>query len=322
MNRQPNTPASLNEAVAGGTPGPWSVSADGRDVITDYRDALGNKTPDNWTKGGYAKVIARLEVTAWRNELQRKADAKRIASLAAPAAAIDAREQEADTGDSLYVAGMRAGWNYAISENGTGFEAHVERLRRDSLASRQEAPTANGEALSDALNEFVPEWDDKAHEIRKLRAKIKRITDALATPSEALPSATVAQPNYEALEREHMGDPDKRTGIYSPRNRLGSWLSAALEDPAVCEEMKSDIRDWFAQPCASQGCAGAYRVFMDGNQWCAVGPGFTDLQQSLAGFSDTPYRALELLRESEAEEKRRANRAALSTDKSGGADHA
>lgn len=27
--------------------------------------------------------------------------------------------------------------------------------------------------------------------------------------------------------------------------RIGSWLSAALDDPAVCEEMKADIRAWF-----------------------------------------------------------------------------
>lgn len=28
-------------------------------------------------------------------------------------------------------------------------------------------------------------------------------------------------------------------------NVIGSWLSAALDDPAVCTEMKTDIREWF-----------------------------------------------------------------------------
>ena len=28
--------------------------------------------------------------------------------------------------------------------------------------------------------------------------------------------------------------------------RLGKWMSAALDDPNVCEEMKTDIRDWFS----------------------------------------------------------------------------
>jgi len=27
---------------------------------------------------------------------------------------------------------------------------------------------------------------------------------------------------------------------------LGSWMSAALEDPGVCDAMKSDIREWFS----------------------------------------------------------------------------
>ena len=27
--------------------------------------------------------------------------------------------------------------------------------------------------------------------------------------------------------------------------RLGFWLSAALDDPTVCEEMKVVIREWF-----------------------------------------------------------------------------
>ncbi|WP_156367228.1 hypothetical protein, partial [Novosphingobium sp. KN65.2] len=28
--------------------------------------------------------------------------------------------------------------------------------------------------------------------------------------------------------------------------KLGQWLSAALDDPNVCEEMKADIREWFS----------------------------------------------------------------------------
>lgn len=29
--------------------------------------------------------------------------------------------------------------------------------------------------------------------------------------------------------------------------RIGKWLSAALDDPGVCEEMKRDIRDWMEE---------------------------------------------------------------------------
>jgi len=28
--------------------------------------------------------------------------------------------------------------------------------------------------------------------------------------------------------------------------KLGAWLSAALDDPDVCDEMKSDIKEWFS----------------------------------------------------------------------------
>jgi hypothetical protein len=28
--------------------------------------------------------------------------------------------------------------------------------------------------------------------------------------------------------------------------RLGAWMSAALDDPAVCDAMKADIREWFS----------------------------------------------------------------------------
>ena len=34
-------------------------------------------------------------------------------------------------------------------------------------------------------------------------------------------------------------------------------------------------------------------IFKDGDQWCAVGCDFVDLQQSNAGFGDTPVLALE-----------------------------
>lgn len=35
-----------------------------------------------------------------------------------------------------------------------------------------------------------------------------------------------------------------------------------------------------------------YSVFPDGNAWCAIGDGFINLQESLAGFGDSPVVAL------------------------------
>jgi len=40
-----------------------------------------------------------------------------------------------------------------------------------------------------------------------------------------------------ALEKHQLQDGNER---------IGRWMSAALEDPQVCEEMKTDVRAWFA----------------------------------------------------------------------------
>lgn len=40
-----------------------------------------------------------------------------------------------------------------------------------------------------------------------------------------------------------------------------------------------------------------FHVFRDGSAWCAVGPHFTDLMTSDAGFGDTPQKAVDNLRE-------------------------
>ncbi len=42
-----------------------------------------------------------------------------------------------------------------------------------------------------------------------------------------------------------------------------------------------------------------YRVYKDGNKWCAVGPGFINLEESNAGFAYTPTGALAALLEQE-----------------------
>ena len=39
-----------------------------------------------------------------------------------------------------------------------------------------------------------------------------------------------------ALEKQRLQDGNER---------IGKWLSAALDDPSVCSEMKADIRTWF-----------------------------------------------------------------------------
>jgi len=47
-----------------------------------------------------------------------------------------------------------------------------------------------------------------------------------------------------------------------------------------------------------------YKIFMDGNLWCAVNEEFTNIQESPAGFGLTPIVALEELIMQEIEESR------------------
>ena len=46
----------------------------------------------------------------------------------------------------------------------------------------------------------------------------------------------LSQLNKAALEIDRLRENNKK---------LASWMSAALDDPQVCQEMKSDIHDWF-----------------------------------------------------------------------------
>jgi hypothetical protein len=39
---------------------------------------------------------------------------------------------------------------------------------------------------------------------------------------------------------------EEMQGRGTVNERLGFWLSAALDDPNVCDEFKQDINDWFA----------------------------------------------------------------------------
>ena len=64
--------------------------------------------------------------------------------------------------------------------------------------------------------------------------------------SDLRPLKTHRRQNVKKRELKNL-----RNGM-SPEDRIGAWLSAALEDPMVCDEMKQDIKDWFDQTNAEQ----------------------------------------------------------------------
>lgn len=54
------------------------------------------------------------------------------------------------------------------------------------------------------------------------------------------------QGSLRAEERPFVPSRDvSDSGDDRPVWSVGSWLSAALDDPKVCDEMKADIREWF-----------------------------------------------------------------------------
>ena len=49
----------------------------------------------------------------------------------------------------------------------------------------------------------------------------------------------------EILNTLAVGHALKKHRLQDANKRIAKWLSAALDDPQVCEEMKADIRAWF-----------------------------------------------------------------------------
>jgi len=66
----------------------------------------------------------------------------------------------------------------------------------------------------------------------------------LETENKELRSLLSANEDKERGEVGELKAENKR--LRAANEKLGSWMSAALEDGQVCEEMKRDIRDWFA----------------------------------------------------------------------------
>jgi hypothetical protein len=70
-------------------------------------------------------------------------------------------------------------------------------------------------------------------------ARIEQVSTAIAKRvREAVPHAPT--------ERERVLLPATVDRGIMASVKLGAWMSAALDDPAVCDAMKADIREWFS----------------------------------------------------------------------------
>lgn len=83
---------------------------------------------------------------------------------------------------------------------------------------------------------------------------------------------------------------------FDPEDRAGAWhiVVEALACGANHERVKELAEKWHCDDEDAQTYAkyiGA-NISMDGNQWCATGKNFKNLQESEAGFGDTALEAL------------------------------
>jgi hypothetical protein len=85
-------------------------------------------------------------------------------------------------------------------------------------------------------------------------------------------------------------DPD----MHAPPPVAPKAEQAATQAEAPSYEPCATCGDWLCEQAAPKA-EPEYRIFKDGDQWCAVGRGFIDLQQSPAGFADTPAEAMNQL---------------------------
>lgn len=114
--------------------------------------------------------------------------------------------------------------------------------------------------------------------------------------------------NGDLIYKRELGDTaadiresDFARGLWpmDPNDRAGAWricvegLAAGARKERVMELAKLWQCDDEDAPHYAHHLGG--EIYMDGNQWCVVGPGFRNLQQDCAGFGDTPVEAFAAL---------------------------
>lgn len=77
-----------------------------------------------------------------------------------------------------------------------------------------------------------------------LRTVSSLLTDAAKEVEAAIGARNLAEANYQAQRRNTFAFKEDYDTLKAVSERVAPWLSAALEDPAVCAGMKADINAW------------------------------------------------------------------------------
>jgi|GEM_PF-5461486 len=109
-------------------------------------------------------------------------------------------------------------------------------LDRADIASPLSAAAMKAAVVALMRRDFVL---DQA-EVQEGTRWLSDVGNTAADAIDALPD-----PTPEAMLAEAMKLPQIRA-LETASDKLGAWVSAALDDPKVCEAMKDDINGWFA----------------------------------------------------------------------------
>jgi len=114
--------------------------------------------------------------------------------------------------------------------------------------------------------------------------------------------------NGDLIYKRELGDTaadiresDFARGLWpmDPEDRAGAWRICveALASGARKERVMELAEKWKCNETDAPHYASYLGgdIYMDGNQWCAVGPGFINIQKSHCGFGDTPVEAFAAL---------------------------
>lgn len=113
----------------------------------------------------------------------------------------------------------------------------VARLEAELAEARKERSHQHGRADRNAKEHAA--WKARAD---TLAAENERLREALADHKRELKGADENAAEASAALAKVLDESYRRgTAI----DRLGPWLSAALDDSATCAEMKADIEAWF-----------------------------------------------------------------------------
>lgn len=82
---------------------------------------------------------------------------------------------------------------------------------------------------------FTDQWDVLIATIKQQTRSIERLQGQLEERNKGIRHQ---QAKIEAL-REEVAE------LREANAKVGTWFSAALEDPKVCESMKADLNEWF-----------------------------------------------------------------------------